>query len=76
MTFACAGSPAARHCRMPLAWLDAQLSELEAERVPLRESAGRILGCDVVSRHDVPGFQRAMMDGFAVLANDTLGATN
>jgi molybdopterin molybdotransferase len=58
-----------------LAWLDAQLQPLKAEVVPLRLAAGRVLATSVVSDVDVPGFDRAMMDGYAVLADSTEGAT-
>jgi len=34
-----------------------------------------VLAADVVSQVDVPGFDRAMMDGFALRAADTLGAS-
>lgn len=36
---------------------------------------GRILARDVLSEVDVPPFDRAAMDGFAVVAEDTYGAT-
>jgi len=44
------------------------------EWVPLEESLGRVLAADVVSPVDVPGFDRANVDGFAVRAADTFGA--
>jgi molybdopterin molybdotransferase len=58
-----------------LAWLDAQLRPLPRERVPLAAAAGRVLAGPVVSPVDVPGFDRAMMDGFAVRASSVAGAT-
>jgi molybdopterin molybdotransferase len=45
------------------------------ETVRLAEAAGRVLAADVVSRVDVPGFERAMMDGYALRAADIAGAT-
>jgi putative molybdopterin biosynthesis protein len=42
--------------------------------ITLPESRGCILAEKVVSSLDVPGFSRASMDGFAVLAEDTLAA--
>jgi len=48
---------------------------LGVETVPLSSALGRILGRDVVSQVDVPPFDRAAMDGFAVIAEDTYGAT-
>ena len=58
-----------------LAWLDAQLQPLPSELVPLRKAAGRVLAASVVSGVDVPGFDRATMDGYAVVAHSTEGAT-
>jgi len=58
-----------------LDWLDRQLSELDEEQVPLDGAAGRVLAGPVTSDFDVPGFDRAMMDGFAVRAEDTDGAS-
>ena len=58
-----------------LEWLDARLRTLDAEDVPLRDAAGRVLASAVVSDIDVPGFDRATMDGYAVVADSTEGAT-
>jgi molybdopterin molybdotransferase len=67
---------ARRHTvKAALAWLDAQLHPLDAEDVPLRTAAGRVLATPVVSDIDVPGFDRATMDGYAVVADSTEGAT-
>ena len=41
------------------------------ENVPLSEANGRILAADLTSKVDVPGFDRATMDGFAVDAEQT-----
>ena len=66
---------ARRHTvRAALAWLDAQLRRLEAETVPLRAAAGRVLAAPITSDVDVPGFDRATMDGYAVVAESTDGA--
>jgi len=45
------------------------------ERVPLRDARGRVLAHDVMAPADVPPFSRAAMDGYAVRAADTAGAT-
>lgn len=58
-----------------LGWLDGQTRRLTAGRVPLGEAAGRVLAEEVTSRVDVPPFDRAMMDGFALRAADALGAS-
>ena len=58
-----------------LAWQDGQSAPLAGEVVPLLEAAKRVLTRDVHSRIDVPGFDRSMMDGYAVKASDTSGAS-
>ncbi len=45
------------------------------EEVPLEEALGRVLARDVHAGVDVPGFDRSNMDGFAVRARDTFGAS-
>ncbi len=44
-------------------------------RVPLVAAAGRVVSADVTSDRDVPPFARAGMDGYAVIAEDTFGAS-
>jgi putative molybdopterin biosynthesis protein len=48
--------------------------EPSGEVVALAEARGRVLFADAVARVDVPGFDRANVDGFAVRAADTFGA--
>src|SRR3954453_18845502 len=48
---------------------------LEAEQVPLAEALGRVLAADVVAEIDVPAFDRSNVDGFAVRAEATYGAS-
>ena len=45
------------------------------ERVPLDAALGRVLAAHVVSPVDVPSFDRSNVDGFAVVAEDTFGAS-
>jgi putative molybdopterin biosynthesis protein len=52
------------------------LSPLAAERVPLSEALTRVLAHDVVSAVDAPPFDRANVDGFALRAADTVGASD
>jgi molybdopterin molybdotransferase len=54
--------------------LDVHLAPLPAEPVPVTEAAGRVLAEDVVSAVDVPSFDRAAMDGYALRGNETFGA--
>jgi putative molybdopterin biosynthesis protein len=51
------------------------LHPLGAETVPLSQALGRVLVRAVIADVDVPGFDRASVDGFAVSADDTVGAT-
>ena len=44
------------------------------ERVALSEADGRVVAADVTATMDVPPFDRAAMDGYAVVAADTFGA--
>jgi putative molybdopterin biosynthesis protein len=48
---------------------------LPAEEVALDRALGRVLAESVRAEVDVPGFDRSNMDGFAVRAQDTFGAT-
>ena len=58
-----------------LAWLDAQLAPLPSETVTLGAAAGRVLAEAIVSDVSVPGFDRATMDGYALVADCTESAT-
>jgi molybdenum cofactor synthesis domain-containing protein len=44
------------------------------ERIALTEASGRVLAASATSALDVPPFDRAAMDGYAVRAEDTFGA--
>ncbi len=48
---------------------------LGAETVPLSRALGRVLARAVIADVDVPGFDRSSVDGFAVRADDTVGAS-
>jgi putative molybdopterin biosynthesis protein len=51
------------------------LRPLAAEMVPLQAALHRVLAVDVVAPIDVPSFDRSNVDGFAVRAEDTFGAS-
>jgi len=51
-----------------------RLGPLPVEAVPLADAQGRILEEDVLVPLDVPPFDRALVDGYAVRAADTFGA--
>jgi molybdopterin molybdotransferase len=44
------------------------------ETLPLSAAVGRVASADVICASDVPPFDRAGMDGYAVIAEDTFGA--
>jgi putative molybdopterin biosynthesis protein len=57
-------------------WLAAlALEALPSERVPIVAALGRVLARDLRSAVDVPSFDRSNLDGFAVRAEDSFGAT-
>jgi putative molybdopterin biosynthesis protein len=51
------------------------LRPLGSERLPLAQALGRVLAEPVVAGVDVPNFDRSNVDGFAVRAADTVGAS-
>src|SRR5215470_3312885 len=59
-----------------IAWLDEHLQPLDPEPVLLRMAARRVLAESITSNVDVPGFDRATMDGYALAAESTEGATS
>ncbi|HKN66356.1 MAG TPA: hypothetical protein VJW73_08775, partial [Gemmatimonadaceae bacterium] len=52
----------------------AELRPLESEAVALNAALGRVLAEDVVSPLDLPPWDNASMDGYAVRAADVRGA--
>jgi molybdopterin molybdotransferase len=54
--------------------MDAARPIARTERVPIAAAHGRVLAQDVHAAGDVPPFDRAAMDGYAVIAADTAGA--
>ncbi|WP_235579190.1 gephyrin-like molybdotransferase Glp [Pseudorhodoferax sp. Leaf274] len=57
-----------------IAWIDAHTPCLPAESVALEDATGRVLVQDVVAPIDVPEFDRAAMDGYALRGGETTGA--
>jgi molybdopterin molybdotransferase len=53
----------------------AALSPVGTETIPLSECLGRVLAEDVYTDVDIPDFNRSTMDGFAVRAASTFGAS-
>ncbi len=48
---------------------------MKTETVPLDQAHGRVLAVDFISPENLPGFTRATMDGYAVRASSTFGAS-
>jgi len=65
--------------RTPADALDTLLRQLPkraaTEDVPTRDALDRVLAQDICSPADLPSFRRSTMDGFAVRAADTFGAS-
>src|SRR5688572_6136327 len=49
---------------------------IESESIDVSTSLGRILAEDIISPHPLPDFQRSTVDGYAVRARDTHGASD
>jgi molybdopterin molybdotransferase len=47
-----------------------------AEEIPADLAPGRVLCADVITEEDIPGFDRSVVDGFAVRAEDTAGSSD
>jgi molybdopterin molybdotransferase len=54
--------------------LDGAVSCLTAEEVTVTSCAGRVLAEGIAAPVDVPGFSRAAMDGYAIIAEESFGA--
>ncbi len=51
-------------------------SRLEPERVPLLDALGQVLAEGIAAPFDIPPLDNTAMDGYAVRASDTTGATD
>jgi molybdopterin molybdotransferase len=52
-----------------------EFPRVATEVIPLEHALGRVLAADIVAEDDIPGFDRATMDGYAVQAASTFGAS-
>jgi len=52
-----------------------EIARVDAETVPLEEAWSRVLAEEIVPREDLPPFARSTMDGYAVQAASTFGAS-
>jgi len=55
--------------------LDKNQSIMKTEVIDLKNSYLRVLAEEIYSFHDSPPFNKSAMDGYAVIANDTFGAS-
>ncbi|MDD1774373.1 MAG: molybdopterin molybdotransferase MoeA [Methanobacterium sp.] len=51
------------------------IKETDIEMIPLEDAYKRVVAMDIVSQLDSPPFSRSAMDGYAVQAKDTYGAS-
>jgi len=59
-----------------LAWVDAAIRPLEAEDTPLQQAIGRVLSREIRALRPIPARDCAALDGFAVTADQTVGASS
>ncbi len=52
-----------------------KLESLKSVRVPLLDALNRVLAENIVAEEDLPRFDRSAVDGYAVKASDTFGAS-
>ncbi len=56
--------------------IDRIVKQTGSLKISAMEANSRVLAEDVISQIDVPHFRKSAMDGFAVIAEDTFGASN
>ncbi|MEM2282366.1 MAG: molybdopterin molybdotransferase MoeA [Candidatus Hadarchaeales archaeon] len=69
------GFPRYTRLAQALTLIREKLRRLPSEKVALEESFNRVSACNIYSNIDLPPFDRAAMDGYAVRAQDTRGAS-
>ncbi len=57
-------------------WLEQTRHRPDVEEVRTIDALGRVTACEVFSPEALPAFRRATVDGFAVSARDTFGASD
>ena len=55
--------------------IDDHISIVPQEKVPINVAEGRVLAQDIVASFPQPRFNNSAMDGFAVRASDSKGAS-
>ncbi len=59
-----------------LAWVDGVSDVRATEHIALNDACGRVLANSVSAPMSVPPFERSAMDGYAVIAEETTGASD
>jgi molybdopterin molybdotransferase len=59
-----------------IAWIDCATSSLDAERAPIVSACCRVSAETVYSARAIPQTDQATLDGFAVAASETIGASS
>ena len=59
-----------------LAKIDENQKLMDTEKIHVKDSQGRVLAHSISSYHNSPPFDKSAMDGYAVIAEDTFGASN
>ncbi len=52
-----------------------QIKDLEVEEVYLKDGLNRVLSDDIIAPMNIPSFNKSAVDGYAVIAEDTFGAS-
>ncbi|MPZ45639.1 MAG: molybdopterin molybdenumtransferase MoeA [Betaproteobacteria bacterium] len=68
------GFPSRAQVATALDWIERNVRALDPEAVALDELHGRVLASAVTAGLDVPAFDRAAMDGYALRGAETIGA--
>ena len=55
--------------------LTGDFSPVKTEKIPVSKAFSRVLAQDLIAKKDMPGFKRSTMDGYAVAASSTFGAS-
>ena len=57
-------------------WLNVlQIKKLREATVPLNEALNRVSAADLTAKEDLPRFDKSAVDGYALRAEDTTGAS-
>ena len=59
-----------------LSKVEENISLMDTEVIDLKDSCGRVLSKGIKSYHNSPPFDKSAMDGYALIAEDTFGASN